>query len=72
MRDYSGKKAKQYLRNSASNRAQRKRTPSAPELDLLESHSLAMASLAKRGSLVITHLTLQDAPDDAINDSSTA
>ena len=70
IRDYSGKKAKQYLRNSASTRSQRKRAPSAPELDLVESGPSCKASLTKRGSLVITHLTLQDAPDT--NDTSTA
>lgn len=59
LRDYSGKKAKQYLRNSASTRAQRKR--SFTEL-ALASEMTPRSSLGRQGSIVITHLTLQDAP----------
>ena len=61
IRDYSGKKPKQYLQNSASTRVQRKRVMSSPELEFYYTKMPQSASF--HGPLVITHLSLTDSID---------
>ena len=59
IRDYSGKKAKQYLPTYASTRAHRKRMTSYSDYEL--SRHCRPTAQTRRGSLIITHLSLDSA-----------
>ncbi len=63
IRDYSGKKAKQYLPTYASTRSHRKRMTSYSDFELSR-HCRPNAQTHRhthRGSLIITHLSLDSA-----------
>lgn len=71
IRDFSGKKPKQYLRNSASTRVQRKRVMSSPELEFYY-NAKPPHSASFHGPLVITHLSLTEAESDSVDNASEA